>query len=653
MTNSKSTKRALVSSTLAVLVCVAMLIGTTFAWFTDVASTAVNRIQSGTLDVALEMLTKNDNDEDVWVNAEGKTLTFKTADNRAADQILWEPGCRYELPQLRIVNNGKLALKYKMIVSGIAGDAKLNEVIEWEISETEVDANGQLTGRGDALTSEFKGFEGTLLPYKSTGTITIKGHMLESAKNEYQGLSIGGIGITVIATQDTVENDSEGPNYDENAVYPVAPTLGNTTVDGMIRAASDTTLGNMSDTASPSASQIEVPAGAVDEDTKAVFSMNLTDSQPASVTYEISLKDTDGNSVALNTPAKVTTNIGANLSEVVVKHSGVAMTEVSGAGDLVDGTFCYNAATGELIICTKSFSPFEISYKFDGVASVNGTAYTTLRSAIAAAGDNDTIVLMKDVSTASTVSFTKKVTLDLNGKTYTYTRAQYSAFQVLQGGNATIKNGTIDSQCYGVLADQKEGLSLSLDNVKINASQVAVLSFAIKSSFNITNCDFHSNYFGVYQNGSTGGNTFVIEKTKITDTQGAGVYISNSTSTVGRQNLTIKDSVIVGPSGVEFKHTNATIENSTLIGTATPTASGSNNNGTCSDGYALAVTTNGVDDLVTGIVTVSGCTFYSGQTTEGDSDGYVFVYKVAEGSSVTIDGETVTDYNTYGGEAQQ
>ena len=145
----------------------------------------------------------------------------------------------------------------------------------------------------------------------------------------------------------------------------------------------------------------------------------------------------------------------------------------------------------------------------------------------------------------------------------------------------------------------------------------------------------------------------MIEKTKITDTQGAGVYISNSTSTVGRQNLTIKDSVIVGPSGVEFKHTNATIENSTLIGTATPTASGSNNNGTCSDGYALAVTTNGVDDLVTGIVTVSGCTFYSGQTTEGDSDGYIFVYKVAEGSSVTIDGETVTDYNTYGGEAQQ
>ena len=55
MTNSKSTKRALVSSTLAILMCMTMLIGTTFAWFTDTASTAVNKIQSGKLDVALEM----------------------------------------------------------------------------------------------------------------------------------------------------------------------------------------------------------------------------------------------------------------------------------------------------------------------------------------------------------------------------------------------------------------------------------------------------------------------------------------------------------------------------------------------------------------------------------------------------------------------
>ena len=51
MTSSKSTKRALIYSTLALLMCVAMLIGTTFAWFTDTASTGVNKIQAGNLDI--------------------------------------------------------------------------------------------------------------------------------------------------------------------------------------------------------------------------------------------------------------------------------------------------------------------------------------------------------------------------------------------------------------------------------------------------------------------------------------------------------------------------------------------------------------------------------------------------------------------------
>ena len=197
---SKSTKRALISSALAILMCVAMLIGTTFAWFTDTASTAVNKIQSGTLDVALEMSTDGTN----WESAEGKTLTFKTQDNRAADQILWEPGCTYELPKLRVVNNGNLALKYKIQITGIQGDAKLNEVIDWTINNAAIN-----------LTEEH------LLAGHTGTAFTIKGHMQETAGNEYQDLTIDGIGITVVATQDTVESDSYNNQYDKDATYPV------------------------------------------------------------------------------------------------------------------------------------------------------------------------------------------------------------------------------------------------------------------------------------------------------------------------------------------------------------------------------------------------------------------------------------------------
>ena len=206
MNESTKTKKALRGSLFALFLCIVLLIGTTFAWFTDTASTGVNKIQAGWLDVSLEMANGiDDNNETVWVSAENRMLTFKTKDGRSADQILWEPGCTYELPQLRVVNNGNLALKYKIKINGIQGDEKLNEVIDWTINDKDINLTEQ------HLTAGQKG-----------DAFTIKGHMQESAGNDYQGLSIDGISITVVATQDTVENDSYGNTYDENATYPVS-----------------------------------------------------------------------------------------------------------------------------------------------------------------------------------------------------------------------------------------------------------------------------------------------------------------------------------------------------------------------------------------------------------------------------------------------
>lgn len=84
MTKRKNTKKALLTNVLSLMMCVTMLIGSTFAWFTDTASTNVNKIQSGKLDVTLEMQQADGS----WVNAEGETLAWKTADNRQTD-ILW------------------------------------------------------------------------------------------------------------------------------------------------------------------------------------------------------------------------------------------------------------------------------------------------------------------------------------------------------------------------------------------------------------------------------------------------------------------------------------------------------------------------------------------------------------------------------------
>ena len=212
MNNTKTTKRALLSSVTAMLICVAMLIGTTFAWFTDSASTAVNKIQAGTLDIELQYQKA----DGTWEDAEGKTLKFTDANGR--DDILWEPGCTFKLPAVKIINKGNLALKYKVIISATSGDTKLAEVLDVYLNG--VGTNNTLK---EALTStDPDGFaHGNLGANSKTGELVIALHMQESAGNEYQGKSIDGIGITVVATQYTYENDSNSNQYDANAKYPV------------------------------------------------------------------------------------------------------------------------------------------------------------------------------------------------------------------------------------------------------------------------------------------------------------------------------------------------------------------------------------------------------------------------------------------------
>ena len=102
MENNKSTKRALLTSALALLMCVAMLIGATFAWFTDTASTGINKIQAGNLDVKL--LYKK-GDMEAFKEATEETKLFD-------DAIQWEPG-HTEVVYLKVKNAGSLALKYK------------------------------------------------------------------------------------------------------------------------------------------------------------------------------------------------------------------------------------------------------------------------------------------------------------------------------------------------------------------------------------------------------------------------------------------------------------------------------------------------------------------------------------------------------------
>lgn len=213
--NSKHTKKALLSSVLALVLCFAMMLGTTFAWFTDTASTGVNKIQAGTLKV--DIVDKN------GVSLEGKSLNFVKANSSDSNStpspestILWEPGVTYLTEGFQIKNNGNLALKYTMSVSGISGSEKLLEVIEFTVVKAVTD-NNETTY---VEVTENDGYMGTLsASATSEDTYYISGHMKETAGNAYQGLTLEGVGITVYATQWTEEYDSYTNQYDKDATY--------------------------------------------------------------------------------------------------------------------------------------------------------------------------------------------------------------------------------------------------------------------------------------------------------------------------------------------------------------------------------------------------------------------------------------------------
>lgn len=190
----KNTKKAMLASTLSFILCFVMLIGTTYAWFTSSASTTVNTIQSGTLKVDLQ-----DRDGKSLV---GETLQFKKATGAESEPVIWEPGCSYEIDPVYVVNKGNLALKYKIVVNGITGDAELFDVIKFDVT---------MAGQNVE--------EGKLLKGQTSEALVIKGTMDKDAGNRYQGLSLDAISITVYATQASEESDSYNNTYDNAALY--------------------------------------------------------------------------------------------------------------------------------------------------------------------------------------------------------------------------------------------------------------------------------------------------------------------------------------------------------------------------------------------------------------------------------------------------
>ncbi len=222
MAKTKRTKRALLMSALSLLLCVSMLIGTTYAWFTDTAVSAGNKIVAGTLKIDLELLDKES----------GEFVSVKEEKTPIFDYELWEPGYT-EVKVLRIVNMGSLALKWKAKFISETALTELAEVIDVYVCPSE----SELGYPADRNLADYT-YAGTVANFVNTIEETTNGSLLpnkaaylgialkmqESAGNHYQGMSLGGaFDIQILATQLTSEEDSFDDQYDVEASLDFAP----------------------------------------------------------------------------------------------------------------------------------------------------------------------------------------------------------------------------------------------------------------------------------------------------------------------------------------------------------------------------------------------------------------------------------------------
>lgn len=230
---------------LLIVAVFATAIGGTFAWFTDEVTSTNNVIQSGTLDIDIQLKEGSS-----WISLE------KEPNTKIFDYDLWEPGyTQYEA--LKIVNKGNLALEYILnVIStnpvlGPNGE-NLAEVIDVYMAfgektpqnfaeiaaykDTPNYSNGWwYCGTLDEMMADVKGFtQGYMLPSGKTAAddgvlqpglmqgecaCTVVLHMQETAGNEYQNLSLGTLGFKLDARQYTYEEDAFDDQYDLNALW--------------------------------------------------------------------------------------------------------------------------------------------------------------------------------------------------------------------------------------------------------------------------------------------------------------------------------------------------------------------------------------------------------------------------------------------------
>ena len=339
------TRHALLLSVMSLVLCLAMLTGTTFAWFTDTVTSARNTIQAGTLDVALYYSVIED----------GAWTTYAPVDKNVKifNYDKWEPGY-VSVAKFKIVNEGTLALKYELLVDVFTetiGKTKNNEDIQLSkyVLYGVTEDLTTLTDRDAALalaTKPFNSFEidaDKILNKDEFVEVAVAIGMPETVGNEanHDGYNAPSIefGVNLFATQLGHESDSFGPDYDDPAPVPA--------VDVATKVNEEISL-------SAGGMKFTVPAAAANGNYSFAPTTKETENQDGSTSlvYDFGLT-LDGQPAETDGTLRFETEIPLGKLLDVTGVSTITRNVVG---------YEYNAATGVLKIFTTSLNPVNITY---------------------------------------------------------------------------------------------------------------------------------------------------------------------------------------------------------------------------------------------------------------------------------------------------
>lgn len=586
------TRHALVLSCISLMTCFAMLLGTTFAWFTDSVTSGVNRIVAGNLDVELYHKNTNTTTVDLGDKVDNVTTLF----NAAADDntILWEPGAMaYET--FTVKNLGSLALKYQLAItqSGFntvmepgetatdTGRSLLDTILVAVTSNTISNRDeGALLFTNAGLNNTtptcwtLKQFitngvidstMGAILPATATShgagevigedTFTVvlywpsdtegintaikdndynlqNGKYASDATAETVGQLWVDLGVTLVATQYTEENDSFDDQYDKTATITIAssaPATTSVSQPTVLTAAAAPSNPNATNTTT-----VTIPAGATSTDTASTVAADKTvyievntenkfavssDTEAATVGIDLyvgATKTDSTNNTLSSGYYTVSTYITPGLTNVGLSYSDGTTTEnwTAHSGEFTaDKQFTYNADDGHLVFTTKHFSDFNVTGEAVAYNATKDQAYNqtgelttnqaVLKNAIESAVAGDTIKLMKDVTLGAWDS-NNNVSININ------------------------KNLTLDGAGHTVRSTAGRGIWVSESNVTLNVRNMSLVGEA----------GFER---GIQINGSKTNVTLNIEKVTTESTMYAINVCDGATC-----NINISDSDITG-----------------------------------------------------------------------------------------------------------